>query len=116
MLDVYFAVRYLQLRDNVPDDGEDRTTSRMLKRLRETGSIGEEDFQRMFTGYRLLRLVDHQLRLIVGRSAMVPTFDATAFTEIAGRLGYVTANNLRDDLISGMKNIRLAYDHIVSVE
>ena len=115
MLDVYFAVRYLQLRDNVPDDGEDRTTRRMLQRLREVGSIDEEDFQRMFTGYRLLRLVDHQVRLILGRSATAPSHDSTAFAEIARQLGYVSANDLRDALISGMKNIRLAYDDIVSL-
>jgi [glutamine synthetase] adenylyltransferase / [glutamine synthetase]-adenylyl-L-tyrosine phosphorylase len=116
MLDVYFAVRYLQLRDNVPDDGEDRTTRRMLQRLREVGSIDEADFQRMFAGYQLLRSVDHQRRLIAGRSATVPPYDATAFMEIAERLGYATANDLRDDLISGMKDIRVAYDHIISVE
>jgi glutamate-ammonia-ligase adenylyltransferase len=116
MLDVYFAVRYLQLRDNVPDDGEDRTTRRMLQRLLEVGSIGAEDFQRMSTGYRLLRLVDHQLRLILGRSATVPAYEATAFIEIAARLGYLNADDLRDDLISGIKDIRLAYDNIVAVE
>jgi len=116
MLDVYFAARYLQLRDNVPDDGDDRTTRRMLERLREVGSISEDDFQRMSTGYRLLRQIDHQLRLILGRSATVPPFEATTFTEIAGRLGYADANRLRDDLISEMKNIRVAYENIISVE
>ena len=114
MLDVYFAARYLQLRDNVPDDGEDRTTRRVLQRLREVGAIAEENFQRMFTGYRLLRQVDHQLRLIVGRSATVPSHDATAFIEIASRLGYSTAKDLRDELVERMKNIRLAYDDIVT--
>jgi glutamate-ammonia-ligase adenylyltransferase len=113
MLDVYFAVRYLQLRDNVPDDGDDRTTWRMLQRLREVGAIGEEDFQRMSNGYRLLRQVDHQLRLIVGRSATVPSHDAIAFVEIATRLGYATAKDLRDELVEQMKSIRLAYDNIV---
>jgi glutamate-ammonia-ligase adenylyltransferase len=116
MLDVYFAVRYLQLRDNVPDDGDDRTTRRMLERLREVGSISEDDFQRMSTGYRLLRLIDHQLRLILGRSATVPPFEATTFTEIAGRLGYANGDQLRDELISGMKNIRVAYENIIAVE
>ena len=114
MLDVYFAARYLQLRDNVPDDGEDRTTRRVLQRLREVGAIDEENFQRMFTGYRLLRQVDHQLRLIVGRSATVPSHDATAFIEIASRLGYSTAKDLRDELVERMRNIRLAYDDIVT--
>jgi glutamine synthetase adenylyltransferase len=88
----------------------------MLQLLREVGSIDGADFQRMFAGYQLLRAVDHQRRLIAGRSATLPHYDATAFMEIAERLGYATANDLRDDLISGMKDIRLAYDHIISID
>jgi glutamine synthetase adenylyltransferase len=34
MLDVYFAARYLQLRDNVQDDDQDRTTADTLRRMR----------------------------------------------------------------------------------
>ena len=115
MLDVYFAVRYLQLRDDVPDDGEDRTTRGMLQRLRAAGAIAEEDFQRLFTGYSLLRAVDHQMRLIVGRSAVVPSAEAASFADIAQRLGYATAPELYDELILRMKEIRAAYDAIVKI-
>ena len=114
MLDVYFAVRYLQLRDDVPDDGDDRTTRRMLQRLREAGSIDEASFQQMHTGYQLLRTVDHQVRLTVGRSGMVPSVDAPPFADIARRLGYGTANELQSDLLVRMKEIREAYDRIVA--
>jgi glutamate-ammonia-ligase adenylyltransferase len=114
MLDVYFAVRYLQLRDDVPDDGEDRTTRRMLQRLHEAGSIDEAGFQQMHNGYQLLRSVDHQVRLTIGRSGMVPAADAPAFADIARRLGYATASDLHDDLLHRMKEIREAYDRIVS--
>jgi glutamate-ammonia-ligase adenylyltransferase len=115
MLDVYFAVRYLQLRDNVPDDGEDRTTRRMLQRLREVGSIDETSFQQMHTGYQLLRSVDHQVRLTIGKSGRVPAADAPAFSDIARRLGYETATDLQDELLLRMKEIREAYDGLVSV-
>jgi len=115
MLDVYFAVRYLQLRDDVPDDGVDRTTRHMLERLRESGSIDEQNFQRMFTGYRLLRLVDHQLRLTLGRSATVPAPDAPALADIARRVKYAGAQELWDDLLVKMKEIRQAYDSILVV-
>ena len=37
MLDVYFASRYLQLRDEVMDEGDDRSTAFTLDRLREEG-------------------------------------------------------------------------------
>jgi glutamate-ammonia-ligase adenylyltransferase len=113
MLDVYFAVRYLQLRDDVPDDGEDRTTRRMLWRLREAGSIDEVSFQQMHNGYQVLRSVDHQVRLTIGRSGMVPAADAQAFADIARRLSYATANDLHDDLRRRMNEIREAYDRIV---
>jgi glutamate-ammonia-ligase adenylyltransferase len=116
MLDVYFATRYLQLRDDVPDDGDDRTTPGMLERLRAAGSIAEPDFQRMFTGYRLLRAVDHELRLIIGRSATLPQRDSPAFGDIARRLGYAAPHALEHDLIGRMKEIRQAYDAIMTVE
>jgi len=115
MLDVYFATRYLQLRDNVPDDGEDRTTQSMLERLRAAGSISGPNFQRMFAGYRLLRAVDHEIRLIIGRSATLPQRDSAAFGDIARRLGYQASLDLEHDLISAMKEMRQAYDHVMTV-
>ena len=115
MLDVYFAARYLQLRDNVPDDGEDRTTPQILRRLRDSKSIDEESFEKLFAGYALLRAVDHQLRLIIGRSATVPARESAAFADIARRLGYETADQLENDLIVRMKEIRQAYEHLMSV-
>jgi glutamine synthetase adenylyltransferase len=38
-LDIYFAMRFLQLRDDVPDADDDRTTGTMLSVLRDRGSI-----------------------------------------------------------------------------
>jgi len=116
MLDVYFAARYLQLRDNVPDDGEDRTTPQILRRLRDSKSIDEESFQRMSAGYGLLRSVDHQLRLIIGRSSTVPSRESAAFADITRRLGYETADQLENDLIVRMREIRQAYEHLMVVD
>jgi glutamate-ammonia-ligase adenylyltransferase len=113
MLDVYFATRYLQLRDNVMDHVEDRTTLRMLKSLRAAGSISHQDHQTMFDGYNLLRAVDHQLRLIVGRSATLPALEQPAFADIAQRLGFPTADELESVLIERMKEIRTAYERIM---
>ncbi len=75
MLDVYFAARYLQLRDEVLDEGDDRSTRFTLERLREEGSLTEDDFATLSTGYSLLRTIDHNLRLIVGRSTRLPDPD-----------------------------------------
>ncbi len=75
MLDVYFTARYLQLRDEVLDEGDDRSTLFTLERLREEGSLNEDDFLTLSTGYSLLRGIDHNLRLIMGRSTRLPEPD-----------------------------------------
>jgi glutamate-ammonia-ligase adenylyltransferase len=116
MLDVYFAARYLQLRDNVPDDEEDRTTRATLRRLRDAGSLEQADFRALDEGYAVLRAVDHQLRLILGRSARLPLEDQPAFRDIARRLAYDDASALIRELSAQMLGIRGAYERIVSRE
>lgn len=116
MLDVYFATRYLQLRDNVMDHGEDRTTLRMLTKLREAESISPEDHQTLSDGYSLLRAVDHQLRLIVGRSATLPAPGQPAFADIARRLNFQTPEDLANVLVARMKEVRTTYDRIMRSE
>lgn len=113
MLDVYFATRYLQLRDNVPDDGEDRTTLQTLQALRAAGSLAEQDFAALQSGYDLLRAADHQLRLVVGRSAALPAAERPAFFDIAKRLGFATADEFAEGLEGRMKKIREAYERIL---
>ncbi len=116
MLDVYFAARYLQLRDNVPDDEGDRTTRATLRRLREAGSLEEADFLALDGGYALLRSVDHQLRLIVGRSTRLPLPEHPALRDIGRRLGYDDATDLTEELKVRMTSIRGAYRRIVRTE
>ena len=113
MLDVYFATRYLQLRDNVPDDGEDRTTLHTIRRLRESGSLAEKEFAALYHGYELLRATDHQARLIVGRSATLPAAEQSTFEDIAIRLGFNSSEEMANSLHSRMKEIRETYDRIM---
>jgi glutamate-ammonia-ligase adenylyltransferase len=112
MLDVYFATRFLQLRDNVPDNVEDRSTRAVLERLHKSGSLGEDDYKAMKAGYALLRALDHHLRLIVGRSTRLPSADHPTLRDIASKLDYDSANDLTDSLSKHMRNIRAAYDRI----
>lgn len=114
MLDVYFAARYLQLRDDVPDEGEDRSTQATLERLQATGSLDNDEREALTQGYASLRTVDHQLRLIVGKVAALPAIDHTAFEEIAVKLGHQNAASLRKALLDGMRAIRQTYDRITS--
>jgi glutamate-ammonia-ligase adenylyltransferase len=112
MLDVYFATRYLQLRDDVSDEGKDRSTATTLERLRATDSLSAEDFELLSSGYRLLRSIDHHLRLILGRQARLPTTDHPALRDIATQLGFVSAVALHEMLVEKMRGIREAYDRI----
>ena len=111
MLDVYFAVRYLQLRDELPDEGEDRSTVFTLDRLRDEGSLNEDDFLALSTGYRLLRTTDHNLRLIVGRSTRLPDPDHVIAKDVAARMD-LESLVLQETLIEQMKAIREAYNRI----
>jgi glutamate-ammonia-ligase adenylyltransferase len=115
MLDVYFAVRYLQLRDDVADEGEDRSTLATLERLVGNGSLDTRDYEALSSGYELLRSVDHHLRLIVGKVAALPSTDYPAFKEIAKRLRFKTPAELSETLRERMSAIREAYDRITAI-
>jgi glutamate-ammonia-ligase adenylyltransferase len=115
MLDVYFAARYLQLRDNVKDDESDRTTAATLRRLCDAGSLDARDFAALAEGYALLRSVDHHLRLILGRSARLPLPEHPAFRDIARRAGFGHAAELTRQLSASMSGIRSAYERVLSM-
>ena len=113
MLDVYFATRYLQLRDEVMDGGEDRSTAFTLERLREEGSLSEDDFLTMSTGYSLLRSVDHNLRLIAGRSTRLPDPNHVTARDVAFRMGFASALELHQTLSEQMQSIRESYNRLL---
>jgi len=114
MLDVYFAVRYLQLRDDVSDEGDDRSTLRTLERLHANGSLERADYETLSEGYELLRTVDHHLRLILGKVSFLPPMDYPVFKEIAARMGFATPRHFADELRGKMKAVREVYDQITS--
>jgi glutamine synthetase adenylyltransferase len=114
MLDVYFAVRYLQLRDDVSDEGSDRSTNATLEQLERNGSLTREDYEALTRGYELLRSVDHQLRLVLGKVAALPSITHPAFEEIAIKLGFSSGRQLSGRLAELMRSIRTAYERITS--
>ena len=116
MLDVYFAVRYLQLRDDVADEGEDRSTRATLEKLESAGSLTQDDFEALSSGYELLRVVDHQWRLIAGKKPALPSVDHPLFSEIAAKLEFDSAEALHVALTAQMRAIREAYVRIMQVE
>ena len=117
MLDVYFATRYLQLRDRVMGKSDDRSTGAMLAHLRAAGSLSDEDSSALGDGYRLLRSLDHFLRLISGRSTRLPTAeDHPVLRDLARCLEYPSPAALLESLALHMAKIRTAYDHVTADE
>lgn len=112
MLDVYFAARFLQLRDNLPD-AEDRSTRATLVQLREAGSIGEEDFEALCEGYTLLRRLDHHLRILAGRSTRIPAAqDHPLLRDLARCAGFESAATLAATMAARMSAVRAAYERV----
>jgi glutamate-ammonia-ligase adenylyltransferase len=113
MLDVYFAARYLQLRDRLPDAGDDRSTGATLARLREAGSLSEEDYEALREGYALLRRLDHELRLLAGRSTRLPAAqDHPVLRDLARRVRVGSPAELTQELAARMSAVRAAYERI----
>jgi glutamate-ammonia-ligase adenylyltransferase len=113
MLDVYFAARYLQLRDSIADEGADRSTHATLARLRDTGSLDADTHRALSRGYATLRALDHSLRLIIGRSARLPAApDHPLLADLARALRLDTPAALLELLRARMSQIRAAYDRI----
>ncbi|HLL72973.1 MAG TPA: hypothetical protein VK363_16140, partial [Pyrinomonadaceae bacterium] len=116
MLDVYFAARYLQLRDDVRDEGTDRSTRTTLARLRDAGSLDAANYQTLAEGYAALRRLDHHLRIIAGRSSRLPAAaDHAVLRDLARAAGYESAAALLSELEQRMKAICAAYDNITGV-
>jgi glutamate-ammonia-ligase adenylyltransferase len=111
LLDVYFAVRFLQLRDNIPDKNENRSTSASLERLRAAGSLGEEDFTAFSNGYDFLRRIDHALRLAAGRATRIPSSSHPLLNQVAVRL-QISEKELLELLVLRTTEIRAAFNRL----
>ena len=114
MLDIYFAMRYLQLRDNIPDIAADRSTTYMLERLKNDGSLSLGLYQEIFAGYQFLSALDHNLRLTVGRTTLVPLANQSALETIAERMKLDSPADLLEQLTLNRLAVRSAFDRITA--
>lgn len=115
MLDIYFAIRFLQLRDDVPDTENERSSLTMLGKLNGLGSLSDEDFAAFDAGYSFLSKLDHTLRLIIGRSTRMPLSNVDAMSLIADRMGFSSIGQLIEQLTLHRINIRTAFENIVGI-
>lgn len=113
MLDVYFAVRFLQLRDDVKDAGENRSTVFTLEKLFQNNSINEENFKNFSDGYKFLYELDHNLRLTIGRSTRLPLANRNALETIVKRMTLSSIENLLETLTFHRLNIRSSFENIL---
>jgi glutamate-ammonia-ligase adenylyltransferase len=112
MLDVYFAVRFLQLRDSIPDEAENRSTLFVLKKLHQKNSLSAEDFENFSSGYEFLSRLDHNLRLTVGRSTRLPLANQKALQIIAERMRISSYKILLEQLTFHRLNIRASFENV----
>jgi glutamine synthetase adenylyltransferase len=109
MLDVYFATRYLQLRDTVPDPPDDRSTIAVLRMLFENASLNESDHDSLSSGYAFLSELDHNIRLTTGRSRRLRP-DPEIQETIARRMSLSHRSALSEALALHRINIRNAFE------
>jgi glutamate-ammonia-ligase adenylyltransferase len=113
MLDVYFAVRFLQLRDDVPDDAENRSTVFTLRKLYEDKSLSRENYENFSAGYEFLSALDHHLRLTVGRSSQLPLANQAALQTIIRRMNFESVRDLLEQLTLHRLNIRASFETVL---
>ncbi|QQS41562.1 MAG: hypothetical protein IPM63_01030 [Acidobacteriota bacterium] len=111
--DVYFAIRYLQLATGLADDEKDRSTGHTLQRLLDAGSLSEPNFEALSEGYRFLSELDHNIRLTVGRSTLVPLGNVPVLDLIAERMSFGSHRKVLEDLASHRLAVREAFESIL---
>jgi glutamate-ammonia-ligase adenylyltransferase len=112
MLDIYFAIRYLQLRDNLPDTDDSRSSGKMLEKLLSKGSLTDANFDALHAGYEFLSTLDHVMRLIIGRSHVVPHSGNSQLRKIVGRLGFSSPADFYQQLSLHRIAVREAFDSV----
>ncbi|HVF45975.1 MAG TPA: hypothetical protein VNA17_00265, partial [Pyrinomonadaceae bacterium] len=115
MLDIYFAVRYLQLLGPVIDYSSDRSTQLILDRLAADGSLAayHSSLPALALGYKFLSGLDHTLRLVVGRTPRLPAADHPALDEITRRMGCDSGASLIEQLTFHRLAVREAFNAIL---
>jgi glutamate-ammonia-ligase adenylyltransferase len=85
MLTLQFIIEYLQLSRGVPGR-PGRETLRLLTDLSRMGHLPEDSMRTLYEAYRLLRGVEHEMRLMYDRPAATLPTDGARLREIADSL------------------------------
>lgn len=112
LLDVYFVVRYLQLTSGDTVDSKIRSTSARLDAFHQAGMLSPGDHAALHEGHAFLSAVDHNIRLIIGRSSRFPRANHSAVERIAERMVFSTGADLLRQLSLHRVEIRGAFENI----
>jgi [glutamine synthetase] adenylyltransferase / [glutamine synthetase]-adenylyl-L-tyrosine phosphorylase len=66
VMDIHFLIEFLQILHRLPGPDE-RDTLRMLTHLHERRLLPPDEYQELYSGYLLLRSLDHAMRLLYDR-------------------------------------------------
>lgn len=111
MLDIYFAIRYLQLAEQVADRDGQRSSRDTLSRLFDLGKLTKDQHSALSDGYDVLSHIDHALRLVVGRSNVIPHSKHPGFWKLVAMMS--GRENFFRDLNLYRLRIREAYESVL---
>lgn len=114
MLDIYFAIRFLQLRDGNPDDPSNRSSDFVLDLLLSNGSLSRQVHADLLAGYTFISELDHSLRLTVGRSTLIPVTNTRALEFAAERMSIASSSDLLQHLALHRIAIRDAFEAVIA--
>jgi glutamine synthetase adenylyltransferase len=114
MLDIYFAVRYLQIRDDIRDDETDRSTARSLEKLAAGGALAPSQYDGLLASYHFLAALDHALRLLVGRTRRLVSGTSAGLAKVARRMELGSVNELHEQLTVHRLRAREIFDELTS--
>lgn len=116
LLDVYFATRYLQLRYNIPDTGEDRSTGhiidRLINELPADSNVSREALETLRQGHQTLSAVDHELRMRTGRTTSISSSNSSLSNVTTERWSSGRDQSFIETLLLGRVSIRDSYESL----
>lgn len=112
LLDVYFVARTLHLIDPGAVASNVRATSAKLDAFRDAGKLSGEDHAALREGHAFMSLLDHNIRLVAGRSSRVPS-SSTVLGRIAARMGLASAEELGELLTMHRLQVRDSFEKIL---
>lgn len=122
LLDVYFATRYLQLRYDIRDSGNDRSTLETLRRLADVAedepALKEwtESLDLLRNGYEFLATLDHTLRVTVGRSMRLTLGNKRTLESVATSMGSESLARFLEELTLTRMSVRQGFESVLSID